>query len=37
MTEDLGDIPPPEPGDEFVEFREIRLDLGALARRGSWI
>ena len=31
MTEDLGDIPPPEPSDEFVEFREIRLDLGALA------
>jgi len=30
MTEDLGDIPPPEPGDEFVEFREIRLELGAL-------
>jgi hypothetical protein len=30
MTEDLGDIPPPEPSDEFVEFREIQLDLGAL-------
>jgi hypothetical protein len=32
ITEDLGDIPPPEPSDEFVEFREIPLELGALAQ-----
>jgi hypothetical protein len=31
MTEDLGDIPPPEASDEFVEFREIRVELSALA------
>lgn len=31
MTEDLGDIPAPSPSDEFVEFREIPLELGALA------
>ena len=31
MTEDLGDIPPPEPSDEFVEFREVELDPRAIA------
>ena len=31
MTTDLGDIPPPEPSDEFVEFREVALDLNAIA------
>jgi hypothetical protein len=31
MTADLGDVPPPSPGDEFVEFREVPLDLGAIA------
>jgi 8-oxo-dGTP pyrophosphatase MutT (NUDIX family) len=34
MTPDLGDIPPPPPSDEFVEFREIALDLDAIA--GAW-
>jgi hypothetical protein len=34
MTPDLGDIGPPPPSDEFVEFREIALDAAALA--GAW-
>jgi 8-oxo-dGTP pyrophosphatase MutT (NUDIX family) len=32
MTDDLGDVPAPEPSDEFVEFREFELDLAAMAR-----
>jgi hypothetical protein len=31
MTADLGDVPPPSPSDEFVEFREVPLDLDRIA------
>jgi hypothetical protein len=31
MTDDLGDIPAPSPSDEFVEFREVALDLNEIA------
>jgi hypothetical protein len=30
MTRDLGDLGSPEPSDEFVAFREVALELGAI-------
>jgi hypothetical protein len=32
ITDDLGDIGPPVPSDEFVEFRDVPLDPGEIAR-----
>jgi hypothetical protein len=31
ITEDLGDIPPPAPGEEFSEFRDVPLELAEIA------